>query len=76
MRTLGAALLREDAGFHSFQIYDAALRLVERFEGRPEADDVLIGASRFLTAHAPTVRSMGQTYETAARLHRGEALHA
>ena len=75
-RALGSALLREDAGFHSFQIYDAALRLAERFEGRPEADDVLIGASRFLTAHAPTVRSMGQTYETAARLHRGEALHA
>ncbi len=76
IRTLGSALLREDAGFHSFQIYDAALRLAERFAGRPEADDVLIGASRFLTAHAPTVRSMGQTYETAARLHRGEALHA
>ena len=76
MRALGSALLREDAGFHSFQIYDAALRLAERFGERPEADDVLIGASRFLTAHAPTVRSMNQTYETAARLHRGEALHA
>ncbi len=76
VRTLGTALLREDAGFHSFQIYDAALRLADRFAGRPEADDVLIGASRFLTAHAPTVRSMNQTYETAARLHRGEALHA
>ena len=76
VRALGTALLREDAGFHSFQIYDAALRLVDRFGDRPEADDVLIGASRFLTAHAPTVRSMGQTYETAARLHRGEALHA
>ena len=75
-RTLGTALLREDAGFHSFQIYDAALRLADRFRDRPESDDVLIGASRFLTAHAPTVRSMGQTYETAARLQRGEALHA
>ena len=75
-RALGTAVLREDAGFHSFQIFEAALRLVDRFDGRPEADDVLIGASRFLTAHAPTVRSMGQTYETAARLHRGEALHA
>ena len=76
VRALGSALLREDAGFHSFQIYDAALRLAERFGERPEADDVLIGASRFLTAHAPTVRSMNQTYETATRLHRGEALHA
>ena len=76
VRALGSALLREDAGFHSFQIYDAALRLAERFGERPETDDVLTGASRFLTAHAPTVRSMNQTYETAARLHRGEALHA
>jgi nitrite reductase/ring-hydroxylating ferredoxin subunit len=76
VQTLGQALLREDAGFHSFQIYEAALRLVARFGDRPEADDVLIGAARFLTAHAPTVRSMGQTWETARRLHRGEALHA
>ena len=75
VETLGQALLREDAGFHSFQIYEAALRLVDRFGERPEADDVLIGASRFLTAHAPTVRSMNQTWETASRLHRGEALH-
>ena len=74
--TLGAALLREDAGFHSFQIYEAALRLAERFGGRPEGNDVLVGASRFLTAHAPTVRAVGQTWETARRLHRGEALHA
>ena len=39
-RALGTAVLREDAGFHSFQIYEAALRLVDRFDGRPEADDV------------------------------------
>lgn len=76
VQTLGQALLREDAGFHSFQIYEAALRLMNRFGDRPEGDDVLIGASRFLTAHAPTVRSMGQTWDTARRLHRGEALHA
>jgi hypothetical protein len=30
---------------------------------------------RFLTAHAPTVRAAEQTYDIAARLHRGEALH-
>ncbi len=36
---------------------------------------VLIGTARFLTAHAPTVRAVGQTYEIAARLHWGEALH-
>jgi nitrite reductase/ring-hydroxylating ferredoxin subunit len=72
---LGYALLREDAGFHSFQIYEATVRQYGNFRGRPEGDHILIGAARFLTAHAPTVRSVGQTYEIAARLHRGEALH-
>lgn len=72
---LGHALLREDAGFHQFQIYEAGLRLHQHFAGTPAADHVLIGVARFLTAHSPTVRATGQTYDIAARLHRGEALH-
>ncbi len=76
IETLGHALLREDAGFHSFQIYEAALRQHRNFAGRPEGNHVLVGAARFLTAHAPTVRAANQTYEIAMRLHRGEALHA
>jgi hypothetical protein len=75
IRLLGHALLREDAGFHMFQIYEAAVRQHENFAGRPEANNVLIGAARFLTAHSPTVRARGQTFEIAARLNRGEALH-
>jgi nitrite reductase/ring-hydroxylating ferredoxin subunit len=73
--SLGHALLREDAGFHEFQIYEAAARQYGNFAGRPEGDHILIGAARFLTAHAPTVRAVGQTYDIAARLNRGEALH-
>ena len=34
----------------------------------------LVAAIRYLAAHAPTVRSQGQTYQIAVRLHRGEAL--
>ena len=75
VRTLGHALLREDSGFHQFQIYEAGLRQYRRFAGTELGDHVLIGAARFLTAHAPTVRAVGQTYDIAARLHRGEALH-
>ncbi len=75
IETLGHALLREDAGFHQFQIYEAALRQYGNFQGRPEGDHILIGAARFLTAHAPTVRASGQTYQIALRLNRGEALH-
>ena len=75
LATLGHAMLREDAGFHQFQIFEAAARQYAHFAGRPEGQHLLIGAARFLTAHAPTVRATGQTYDIAARLHRGEALH-
>ena len=75
IRLLGHALLREDAGFHSFQIYEAAVRQYGNFAGRPEGNHVLIGAARFLTAHSPTVRARGQTFDIAARLNRGEALY-
>lgn len=75
IRTLGHALVREDSGFHEFQIYEAGIRQYQRFVGTPVGDNILIGATRFLSAHSPTVRAIGQTYEIAARLHRGEALH-
>jgi hypothetical protein len=73
--TLGHALLREDAGFHQFQMYEAGLRQYRRFAGTPAGDHVLIGVTRFLAAHSPTVRATGQTFDIAARLHRGEPLH-
>jgi hypothetical protein len=73
--TLGHALLREDADFHEFQIYEAGVRQYRQFAGRPFGDHVLIGVARFLSAHAPTVRAVGQTYDIAARLQRGDALH-
>ena len=73
--TLGHALLREDAGFHQFQIYEAAMRQYRRFAGTPAGDHILVGAARFLTAHSPTVRAVGQTFEIAVRLQRGEALY-
>lgn len=72
---LGHALLREDAGFHSFQMYEAAVRQYRQFAGSACAGHFLIAAARYLSAHSPTVRSLGQTYEIAARLLRGEDLH-
>ena len=75
VRALGHALLREDAGFHQFQIYEAAVQQARNFTGRPEAAHILIGATRFLAAHSPTVRASEQTFDIAARLLRGESLH-
>lgn len=75
VRLLGHALLREDAEFHQFQVYEAGLRQYQQFAGRPAGAHILIGVARFLSAHSPTVRARGQTYDIAARLQRGEALH-
>ena len=75
IKTLGHVLLREDAGFHQFQIYEAGVRQYRHFAQRPAGGHILTGVARFLAAHAPTMRSGGQTYDIAARLHRGESLY-
>jgi hypothetical protein len=75
MVTLGHAMLREDAGFHAFQIVDAAFKQYQARRGTNAGRHVLIGLARYLAAHAPTTRAVGQTYHIALRLHRGEALY-
>lgn len=76
VRTLGHGLLREDATFHSYQVYEAGVRLHARLAPRPEAAHVLVGVARFLAARFPTVRSRARTWVVATRLERGEAVHA
>jgi nitrite reductase/ring-hydroxylating ferredoxin subunit len=76
MATLGHAMLREDAGFHAFQIVDAAFKQYQARRGTDAGRHVLIGLARYLAAHAPTPRAVGQTYHIALRLHRGENLYA
>jgi len=71
---LGKALLREDRDFHTIQTVEASLAQHAILRGSLEAGHVLIAAVRYLAAHAPTVRSQGQTYMTALRLHRGDRL--
>ncbi|WP_122090728.1 Rieske (2Fe-2S) protein [Halalkalicoccus subterraneus] len=70
-RTLGGALLREDANFHTLQNVEAAFRGTERGEGRLH----LIATARYLAAHTPTRREREQTFRIATRLRRGETLH-
>jgi hypothetical protein len=75
LATIGRGMLREDAGFHSFQLVDAGFN---QYQGRREAESgrhVLIAMARFLAAHSPTPRAVGQTYQMALRLHRGEELY-
>jgi nitrite reductase/ring-hydroxylating ferredoxin subunit len=74
-------LLREDRDFHTIQTVEAAFRQYALLRGpgaatpvSPEAVNVLVGATRYLAAHAPTMRAQGQTYQIAQRLARGERL--
>lgn len=77
LATLGRTLLREDAEFHSYQMFEAGLALERELrETRPaQADHVLIAVTRYLAAHAPTSRAMLQTARTAMRLQRGESVY-
>jgi nitrite reductase/ring-hydroxylating ferredoxin subunit len=72
---LGAALVREDAGFHTFQALEAGFAQVDRRETADERRICLIAVARYLAAHAPTRREREQTFTIAARLHRGEQIH-
>jgi nitrite reductase/ring-hydroxylating ferredoxin subunit len=72
---LGAALVRENRNFHTIQCVEAAFRQHELLAGTEDAAVALIGAARYLAAHATTTRSERQTFEIARRLHRGEKLY-
>jgi hypothetical protein len=76
IRTLGHALLREDAEFHGYQTLEAGVRQYHalRTEHPLAARRTLTSITRYLAAHAPTPRAMHQTYQIAVRLLRGDDL--
>ncbi len=71
---IGQLLLREDRDFHTIQMIEASFQQFSLHRGTPEGSQILIAAIRYLAAHAPTMRTQGQTYQIALRLHRGERL--
>ncbi len=72
---LGHALLAEDAGFHWFQITEAAVRQFYCWpRGSEEGAMILVAAARFLAAHTPTRRELPHVVRIAGRLRRGEDL--
>ncbi|WP_338785870.1 Rieske (2Fe-2S) protein [Metabacillus sp. FJAT-53654] len=78
--TLGHALLREDAEFHSFQMFEAVMVEHEHWEiedselASHARETLIIAVTRYLAGHAPTAREMPHTARIAMRLHRGEKL--
>ncbi len=73
---LGGALLREDRDFHTIQTIEAAFHQFSLQRDPQAMSHILVAAARYLAAHAPTQRAQGQTYQIAARLHRGDRLFA
>jgi nitrite reductase/ring-hydroxylating ferredoxin subunit len=72
---LAHAVLREDAGFHAYQILEAGARQFGEWGNTAQGRHILIAVARYLAAHSPTERAMLQTVEIARRLLRGGELH-
>ncbi len=73
--TLGRALLREDAGFHTLQNLEASFAQFDLREDDREKELALISLTRYMAAHFPTRREAEQTFVIADRLNRGEKIH-
>jgi hypothetical protein len=73
--TLGQALLREDAGFHPYQMLEAGVRQFHEWGNVDQGRHILIAVARYLAAHFPTQRALLQTTDVASRLMRGGELH-
>ncbi len=73
--TLAHAVLREDAGFHAYQMLEAGVRQFAVWGDTDEGRHILIAVARYLVAHSPTERAVLQTVDIARRLMRGGELH-
>ena len=73
--TLARAVLREDAGFHAYQMLEAGVRQFAVWGDTDEGRHILIAVARYLAAHSPTERAALQTADIARRLMRGGELH-
>ncbi|MBV8590568.1 MAG: hypothetical protein JO212_11025 [Acetobacteraceae bacterium] len=73
--TLTYAVLREDAGFHAYQMLEAGVRQFTEWGDTDEGRHILIAVARYLAAHSPTERAALQTADIAQRLMRGGELH-
>ncbi|ACL58354.1 Rieske (2Fe-2S) protein [Methylobacterium nodulans] len=73
--TLAQGLLREDAGFHAYQMLEAGVRQFGEWGNTDPGRHILVAVARYLAAHSPTERAAFQTADIAQRLLRGGELH-
>jgi nitrite reductase/ring-hydroxylating ferredoxin subunit len=71
---IGGLLLREDRDFHTIQVVEAGFRQYSLLGDGPSGRHVVVAVTRYLAAHAPTLRAQRQTFNIARRLSRGERL--
>jgi hypothetical protein len=67
--------LREDAGFHAYQMLEAGVQQFSQWGAGNQSRHILIAVARYLAAHFPTARAHLQTADIARRLMRGAELH-
>src|SRR5262249_13243982 len=67
--------LREDAGFHAYQMLEAGVRQFTAWGNTDAGRHILIAVARYLAAHSPTERAALQTADIARRLMLGAELH-
>ncbi|MFQ5974509.1 MAG: Rieske (2Fe-2S) protein, partial [Alphaproteobacteria bacterium] len=75
IETLAHGLLREDAGFHTIQMFEAGICQHRDRDDGEERRNILIAVARYLAAHSPTRRARYQTASIARRLHRGGRIY-
>src|SRR5262249_50188265 len=73
--TLARAVLREDAGFHAYQMLEAGLRQFTAWGNTHARPHILISVAPYLAAPSPTERAAPQTADIARRLMLGAELH-
>ena len=55
--TLAQGLLREDAGFHAYQMLEAGVRQFGEWGNTAQGRHILIAVARYLAAHSPNWRT-------------------
>jgi nitrite reductase/ring-hydroxylating ferredoxin subunit len=73
--TLAHTVLREDAGFHAYQMLEAGVRQFDEWGDSNEGRHIIVAVARYLAAHSPTERAALQTADIAQRLMRGGEVH-
>ncbi|MCE4599622.1 MAG: Rieske (2Fe-2S) protein [Desulfurococcales archaeon] len=75
VKTLSHAVLREDADFHTVQMLEAGVNLLQELENPEDRKTILIAMARYIASQSPTQRRLKQISQIALKLYRGERIY-